>query len=100
MGIIEHTISSDYKIVAHNSNFINFFGPIVKRKCFEIFHQRLFPCEECPTFKVMKSGIPQMKHCIIENTHFKSIVKGSKDHLMVHEKLIPISSITKGIKKK
>jgi len=48
----------------------------------------------------MKSGIPQMKDCMIENTNFKSIVKGSKDHSMVHEKLIPISFKTKAIKKK
>ena len=34
-------------------------GPIVGRKCHEVFHGRSTPCEDCPTMTCLRSGRPQ-----------------------------------------
>jgi len=41
-----------------DEEFINEFGPIENRKCYEIMHGRKSPCEKCPTYKAFDTHKP------------------------------------------
>ena len=49
-------------------------------------HSRIFPCEPCPTFKVMQSGIPQMRQWEKDGIKYRSIVTSDSSDI-AHETL-------------
>jgi PAS domain S-box-containing protein len=49
----------DYSIPFVNRKFRELFGDPGKRRCYEVFHGRREPCEECRTLRVLETGVPQ-----------------------------------------
>ena len=50
-----HLQSGDYSIPFANKMFRDVFGDPGSRKCFQLMHERLTPCEPCSTFKFFES---------------------------------------------
>lgn len=50
--------ASDYKLRFANRMFLERFGETGDRPCYEIFHGRQVPCEECQTFRVFETKEP------------------------------------------
>ena len=63
-----------------------FFGKPEGRKCYEILKGNLFSCASCPTFEVMKHGIPEIRTWETKGKVFKSLVM-KKKHDLVSEVL-------------
>lgn len=42
---------------------------LIARKCYETYHRRTEPCENCPAIKSMESGIPEAEEQIYEIDH-------------------------------
>lgn len=59
-----HLQAPDYSVPWADEEFIAEFGPIGKRKCYEIMHGRDSPCEPCPTFKAFET-----KETVISEWH-------------------------------
>lgn len=60
-------ISPELKICYANTaleNVYKKFMPIIGKKCYEVYHQRRKPCENCPTIRALNSG---QKHFEIFN---------------------------------
>ena len=57
------------------------------RKCHEVLHGNLYPCDFCPTFKVMHNGIPEIREWKSGDTPFKSIVTSPDSGNIVYETL-------------
>ena len=53
-----HIQAPDYSVPWGDAGFINEFGPVEGRKCYEIMHGRDRPCEVCSTFKVFETKDP------------------------------------------
>ena len=51
-------LSPDYHVPFANRFFEERFGKSEGRRCFEYLFQRTEPCENCETYKVMKTGSP------------------------------------------
>lgn len=49
----------DYSIRFANRIFQETFGPADGKSCYEVMHQRQEPCPDCPSFKVLKTNLPQ-----------------------------------------
>lgn len=49
----------DYAIRFANRNFREIFGPWEEKRCFEAVFGREEPCENCPSFVVLKTNSPQ-----------------------------------------
>jgi len=59
----------DHTIRFANRSFRQNFGDPEGRFCYEVLHGRDKPCEECPTFRVFETRIPQS----LEWTHAKGL---------------------------
>jgi PAS domain S-box-containing protein len=67
-------ISPDLKICYANRSLESIhknYGPLVGRKCHEVYHQSDKPCEKCPTLRALNSGEKHFE--IIEMRKFSSI---------------------------
>lgn len=53
-----HLQAPDYSVPWADKEFIDEFGPIEGKKCYEIMHGRRSPCEKCSTFKVFETNQP------------------------------------------
>jgi hypothetical protein len=53
-----HLQAPDYSVPWADEEFIDKFGPIENRMCYEIMHGRNSPCETCPTFKSFETKKP------------------------------------------
>jgi PAS domain S-box-containing protein len=51
-------LSPDYRVPFANRFFEDRFGKSEGRRCFEYLFQRSEPCENCETYKVLKTGAP------------------------------------------
>ena len=59
-----HLQAPDYSVPWADADFIDEFGPIEGRKCYQIMHGREKPCEKCPTFQAFKT-----KEAVISEWH-------------------------------
>jgi len=51
-------LTPDHRVPFANRFFEERFGPSDGRRCYEYLFQRTEPCENCETFKVLKTGMP------------------------------------------
>ncbi|MGD9777726.1 MAG: histidine kinase dimerization/phosphoacceptor domain -containing protein, partial [Methanosarcina sp.] len=51
-------LSPDYQVPFANHFFEEHFGKSEGRRCYEYLFQRVEPCENCETYKVLKTGLP------------------------------------------
>ena len=51
-------LSPDYQVPFANHFFEEHFGKSEGRRCYEYLFQRVEPCENCETYKVLKPGLP------------------------------------------
>jgi len=49
----------DYTVAYANKKTKKFYGETEGRRCFEVFGGRTNPCENCPTFRVFETGLPE-----------------------------------------
>ncbi|MGA2640713.1 MAG: LuxR C-terminal-related transcriptional regulator [Spirochaetia bacterium] len=53
----------DFRILGVNTVMERWYeraAPIVGRRCYEVYHARTSPCENCPTISCIRSGKPQV----------------------------------------
>jgi len=50
-----HLQAQDYSIPWADEAFLEEYGPIAGRKCYEIMHGRDKPCVKCPTFEAFET---------------------------------------------
>ena len=62
-----HLQAPDYSIPWADEKFINKFGPIEGRKCYEVMHGLQSPCEKCPTFKAFVTKEPVISEWQLPN---------------------------------
>jgi len=90
---IKFSINSNHDIINFNEEFVNFFKKPEGRKCYEILHGKLFSCDFCPTFDVMKNRIPEIRIWDRLKIRFRSIVTPTEDKYVVNEVLIEIKKL-------
>jgi len=52
--------SPDHTIPFANKKFRELFGDVEGRACYEVFHGRKAPCDECPPMRVQETGEPEV----------------------------------------
>jgi two-component system, cell cycle sensor histidine kinase and response regulator CckA len=56
-----YIIDKTHTIITANSLVVGWFpesAPIIGKKCYHLFHNAEFPCEQCPCINTMKTGKP------------------------------------------
>ncbi len=76
-------IDRDFHVVHANRNFIELFGEIRGRKCYEVYKKRDAPCERCLTSKTFADGKVRV------NEEVGIDREGRQAHYMVH--VVPIT---------
>jgi PAS domain S-box-containing protein len=59
MPVFVHLKAADYKIRFANRRFIKVFGEPGDKPCYEVLRGRIEPCEDCRSFEVLKTKVPQ-----------------------------------------
>ncbi|AAB89485.1 PAS domain S-box protein [Archaeoglobus fulgidus] len=89
-------LDKDMNVIMVNHAMERWYGNVVGKKCYEAYHNRSEPCEECPTIEAMKSGemkrgvVPGLKgsevewlelfsYPLIENGEVKMVVEFVRD---------------------
>jgi len=58
----------DYTIRYANRYFKSLYGAPGKRLCYEVIWKRDTPCENCPTFRVFETGVPEIWESVHPDT--------------------------------
>jgi hypothetical protein len=84
----------DYSIPWADAAFIDEFGPIENRKCYEVMHGRDKPCETCPTFKAFDSKEPVISEWHRDADHtYLTVSKSLPDGIpLVVESLVDLNT--------
>lgn len=71
-----HLQAPDYTVPWADEEFIEEFGPIEGRKCYQLMHKRESPCEICPTFEAFETEKTVVSEWDCDNGHtYLTIVK-------------------------